>query len=156
MWAWLQRRYSVVIVRNVAYTDYNFLANMDWSPLTRPPTGLFVYFVVDQAHVCFVAQDEDTREYLGALTAYRSSDGNSVHLAAVKAFEEGKGTGSALVLALQDTCKRLGVKQIWLFCTEDVQGFYEKLGFVKGEMGIFEKAMVEGLMVMEWANAGTD
>ena len=144
-----------MVVRNVVLTDYPALTNMDWSPLTRPPTALFAYYVMDQSHVCLVAENYKN-QLLGALVAYRSSNGKNIHLAAMKSLEAGVGVGRALVTTLQGICPRIGAERIWLFTTAGVRGFYEKMGFVVGALGIFQEAMVDGLMVMEWTSGHTE
>ena len=140
--------------RNVNLTDYQTLTNLDWSPLTRPPTSLFAYFVGDQSHVCFVAEDEN--QTIGALVGYRSSCGRRVHIAAMKSLRQGEGIGRLLIEALKATCHHMGVERVWCFTTDKVQGFYEKMGFTVGELGIFKEAMVDGLMVMEWTDGHTE
>jgi GNAT superfamily N-acetyltransferase len=114
---------------------------------------LFAYYVVDQPHVCFVAEDENNQP-LGVLVGYRSSSGRKVHLAAMKVMPpfQGHGIGTGLVTARQAMCQELEVELIWLFCMPDVKGFYEKMGFVEAELGMFKEAVQPGLLVMEWEN----
>ena len=136
-------------IRTVEEVDYSWISKMDWSPLTRPPSALFAYFVTDQQHVCLVAETEDHRP-MGCLLAYRSSDGTRVHLSAMKVSEklQRQGIGTALVNALKLVCNRIGVKEIWLFTDDSVAPFYERLDFVDTEMGIFTEAMTPGLRCM--------
>ena len=55
---------------------------------------------------------------------------------AVRGGYEGKGVGRALVGAAVERARDLGCYKVILDCSEDVVGFYEKLGFRRHEVGM--------------------
>jgi GNAT superfamily N-acetyltransferase len=79
-------------------------------------------------HPGFIASDGE--RWVGLVT-YRFS-GDSCEVVSIDALEEGRGIGSALLLAVVDAAKAAGCRRLWLITTNDnarALAFYQRRGF---------------------------
>jgi GNAT superfamily N-acetyltransferase len=114
-----------MLIRNCTQEDFFKLWEMDWTPLPKERDTIYLILTIEHGSLSFVAEEEGGN-WLGVLLASRSTDGSSCFLnhLLVMSSARSKGVGGSLVEHLEDRCKEIGIRRIWLFTNENNRRFY--------------------------------
>ena len=116
-------------IRKLRKNDFFLLNELDWAPLPKERDSIYLILAVDQSACSFIAEHEG--EFLGVVLATRGADGGSIYVnhLLVKGSSRQRGVGKKLMDRLEKFAAEEGVRRIWLFCHDELEGYYASRGY---------------------------